>query len=78
MNGGGGDFFMSLLPLLVIWGIFTAIFLSIAKRKGTAVWAVIVGSFPMWAAFYGIVLASRTDRDVIDRLEKLESTSPFE
>ena len=78
MNDAPGDLFASFLPILFIWGVTAAIFLYVAKRKGTATWSAVVGSFPLWAYFFAIILASKTDKDVIDRLEKLEKVTAFD
>lgn len=75
MNGEGAGLIALLIPFLIVRGAFAKILSSTAKRNGTPTWVAIVGSFSLCAGIYGYVLASRTDKDVTDRLEKLESVS---
>jgi hypothetical protein len=44
----------------------------IGRRKGKGLGHVIVGTFPLWGGPYLLWLASLTDGDVLDRLERLE------
>ena len=62
------DILVSFAPIIVLWVIMGAIFLSIARRKGVSTGSVIIGSFPIWGYFYGVWLASLTDTEVKERL----------
>jgi hypothetical protein len=62
------DFVGMLLPLIVLWVVFALVFISIARRKGVRTLGAIAGSFPLWAVWYGIWLASKTDQRVLEKL----------
>ena len=69
---GSSDWLIQLVPLLVVWIVLLVFGLWIGKRKGSSVGRVIVGTIPIWGGVYLLWLASLTDKDVLERLAKLE------
>lgn len=67
-----GDFIIQLIPMLVIWLAFALPVYYIAKRKGVSTSGMIVGMFPLWMVLVAIWWASLPDKDLLDRLDRLE------
>ena len=72
MNGRSIDFFIQLVPLLLVWIVLAIVGFYIGRRKGKSLGRVVIGTFPLWAGIYVLWLASLTDKDVLDRLARLE------
>jgi hypothetical protein len=64
-----------LIPFLLLW-VFTFVFgYFIGRRKGIGVLGALVGMFPFWAVAVLFWWLSVTDKDVLERLSRLESSS---
>ena len=72
MEPSGSDFLIQLIPLLVFWLIFAVPGYWIAKRKGIGTGKFALGIFPVWAGLMVIWWASLTDKEVLERLQRLE------
>ena len=68
------DYFIwfQLFSFLWLWGVTLIFGYFIARRKGKGTLAIIVGTFPFWGFFVVIWWASLTDKDVLERLSRLE------
>ncbi|MGE0627407.1 MAG: hypothetical protein AB7O43_06235 [Hyphomicrobiaceae bacterium] len=53
---------MELLLFLAIWAALAVIGLRFARRKGVRPSFVILGSFPLWVAFFALWLIKQPDR----------------
>jgi len=71
--GDASDFLIQLIPILLLWGIAVPIVWRMARRKGVRKWSAVVGCFPFWIGIVAIYWASLTDKDVLDRLARLEA-----
>jgi len=70
--GSGTDFLIQLVPLMIFWLIFLIVGIPIARRKGIGTVGLILGCVPFWTGLAVIYWASLTDKDVIERLNRLE------
>lgn len=70
--GGGSDFVIQLVPLMIFWLIFLIVAIPIARRKGIGALAMVLGCIPFVTGLAAIYWASLTDKDVIERLNRLE------
>jgi hypothetical protein len=70
----GTDLLVQLIPALLIWLIFVPIIWRLARRKGVRPLSIAIGCFPIWFGIAVIYWASLTDKDVLDRLARLEGT----
>jgi hypothetical protein len=70
------DALEQLIPLMLIWIVWSIILFFIGRRKGVGLIAVIAGSFPLWLVIFATWLVSLTDKTVLERLARLESASP--
>ena len=43
---------LNVLPFLMLWSLLAGVNIAIGKRKGVAPALSILGSFPLWVAFY--------------------------
>jgi hypothetical protein len=68
----GEDFLIQLVPILLAWIIVAIPGYFIAKRKGVSTGRFIFGILPFWAALFILWWASLPDKDVLDRLARLE------
>jgi hypothetical protein len=66
------DFIVQLVPLFLLWIVCVVVGFYIGRRKGKGLGRVIIGTFPLWGGLYLIWLASLTDKDVLERLARLE------
>jgi hypothetical protein len=71
---GGGDFLIQLIPIVLVWLIALPIVWRMARRKGVRMLSAVVGTFPLWMGIVALYWASLTDKDVLDRLARLEGT----
>ena len=53
-------------------GVFAFLCAHIGRRKGVGLGAAILGSFPAWFVLFAFWLASHTDKDVLERMKRLE------
>jgi hypothetical protein len=74
MEPSGSDFLIQLIPVLTLWLIFIIPGYFIARRKGISKGMFALGIFPLWAGLVVLWWASKTDKDVLDRLERLEKS----
>jgi hypothetical protein len=56
------------VPLILIGAFVGWLIVVVTKRKGVGSAVAIIGAFPMWAVFFGIWLASKTDKIVLEKL----------
>ena len=68
----------SFLPILLIAAITAGLFYRIVKRKGRSPLWLISFLFPVIGFFVVIWIVSLTDKDLLDRLAKLEAVSTFD
>jgi hypothetical protein len=66
------DFIIQLMPLLIVWLILLLIALPIAKRKGVSRSGKFLGCFPLWIGIAAVYWASLTDKEILERLDRLE------
>jgi hypothetical protein len=66
------DLLIQLVPVLLIWLCFALPVYYIAKRKGVSTGRMIVGMFPLWMFMVAVWWASLPDKDLLDRLKRLE------
>jgi hypothetical protein len=71
-EGGVGEIINLLLPLLIPWLVFALPVYKMAKRKGVGTGRMVFGMFPLWMAMFAIWWASLPDKDLLDRLKRLE------
>lgn len=77
-QASGSDPFMAFLPITLLGLIAAAFTFFIARRKGAnPVLYCILAIIPLVQLYALLVLASKTDKAVLDRLEALETTSRF-
>jgi hypothetical protein len=61
-----------LIPIALLW-IITFIFgYLIVRRKGIGIFDALIGMFPFWAVPVLLWWVSLTDKEVLDRLDRLE------
>ena len=63
---------MYVASVLVAWVFFAFLCAHIGRRKGVGLGAAILGSFPAWFVLFAFWLASHTDKDVLERMKRLE------
>jgi|SoiMethySBSTD1v2_1073268.scaffolds.fasta_scaffold6600072_1 Na+-driven multidrug efflux pump len=73
-QASGDPFIVQLIPLTLLWIFFLIFGYFIVKRKGIGILGLIIGTIPVWGAFVLIWWASKTDKDVLDRLNRLEGS----
>jgi hypothetical protein len=66
------DLIIQLIPITTMWIIVVIFGYRIARRKGIRTLGIVLGSFPVWAFAAIIWWASLTDKDVLERLARLE------
>lgn len=74
--GGGNDFIIQLIPLMIVWIVFLFIGIPIARRKGVGPLGIVLGCIPFWAGLVVIYWASLPDKDLLERLNRLEGRQP--
>jgi hypothetical protein len=52
-----------LLLFLIVWSLFAGIGVVIGKKKGVSAPVAILGSFPLWVAFFAFWLVRQPDID---------------
>ena len=74
MDGPGGevDFLIQLIPITIMWLLFLVPAYFIAKRKGVSTTRFLIGAFPLWTGLFVLWWVSLTDKEVLDRLERVE------
>jgi hypothetical protein len=71
-SDGASDFFVQLLPLIPLWVLMLIFGYFIARRKGIGILGLVIGTIPIWGFVVLLWWASLTDKDVLDRLSRLE------
>ena len=70
--GSNVSAFASFIPLLIVMALFGAFSWPIIKRKGFGAGTLVLCLIPFVQYFALIWVASKTDKDVLDRLARLE------
>ena len=52
---------IEVLPFLIIWSFFAGIGIQVGRRKGVPPGVAILGSFPLWVAFFAFWLVRQPD-----------------
>ena len=63
----------ALIPMLIFGIIISAIFAPVAKRKGVSYVLLLWNFVPLGWIFFPICLASKTDKSILERLDRLEN-----
>jgi hypothetical protein len=71
-RGEPSDFIIQLVPMLFIWALIFIFGYFIGRRKGVSTSGIIIGTIPLWGFIVLLWWASLTDKDVLDRLNRLE------
>ena len=72
MDNSTSDFVIQLVPILLWWVIVAIPVYKVAKRKGVSGGWIALGMFPLWIVIAAWWWASLTDKEVLDRLSRLE------
>jgi hypothetical protein len=72
--GATNDFLIQLIPLAFFWLLLVIFGYFIARRKGIGTLGIIIGTLPIWGFFVLLWWASKTDKDVLERLNRLEGS----
>jgi hypothetical protein len=65
------DVLIQLIPVTIAWIVVVIFGYFIARRKGVGTFGIVLGSFPLWAGAAVLWWASLTDKDVLERLNRL-------
>ena len=71
-SASASDVLIQLIPLSIFWVLILILGYFISRRKGIGLLGFILGTLPPWGAFVLIWWASKTDKDVLERLSRLE------
>jgi hypothetical protein len=61
-----------LIPFALLWLITFIYGYFIARRKGIGIFGALIGTFPVWSVPVLLWWTSLTDKEVLERLSKLE------
>lgn len=64
--------FASFIPLVIVSLVYAGFVYPIARRKGFGIGHVALCAVPVLGQFTLLWIVSKTDKDILDRLEKLE------
>jgi uncharacterized membrane protein YhaH (DUF805 family) len=68
-----GDFLTSLIPLIILSVPLAVVFAFILRRKGRSPWLCLLLLVPLVGQIYALYVVSLTDKEVLDRLARLET-----
>jgi hypothetical protein len=66
------EFWATIAPI-ILWAVLFGFAVPMSRRKGCNLGYALLGTIPFWGALYLLWLASLPDKDLIDRIARLEA-----